>query len=128
MNRRTARAGFTLVEILAAMTFLGVLMPVVIGALLISNRAALVAERSTIAMQLGENRLAEMMLDDAWSSEGARGEFGEQWPGYRWELGKADWEAGAMTELTLAVFFQVQGSEHEVRLSTLASESLAATP
>lgn len=119
------RAGFTFVELLAAMAFLAILMPVVVSALLVSNRAAVIAERSTIAMQLGENRLNEMMLDGAWSSESGRGDFGEQWPGYRWELSKAAWEeSSAMTELTLDVFYTVQGIERDLRLTTLVSESL----
>lgn len=118
------RAGFTLVETLAAMAFLGIVMPVVISALLVSSRAAVTAERSTIAMQLAENRLGEMMLDNAWSSESTRGDFGEQWPGYRWELTKSAWESSTMTELTMDVFYQVQGSERDLRLTTLVNESL----
>lgn len=122
----TRHHGFTFVEMLASMAFLAILIPVVVSALMVSNRAAGVAERSTIAMQLGENRLNEMMLADAGTSESSKGDFGPEFPGYRWELKQADWESGAMTELTLNVFFQVQGQEHDVRLSTLVSESLTA--
>lgn len=122
MNRSCR--GFTFVEMLAALAFLGILIPVVVSALLVSNRAAIVTERSTIALQLGENRLNEMMLADDWTSESGRGDFGEQWPGYRWELTKADWETGAMTELALDVYYPVQGAEHSVRLSTLVNDSL----
>jgi len=43
----------------------------------------------------------EMMLGDAWTSESSRGDFGEDWPGYRWQMTQADWNSGAMTELTL---------------------------
>ena len=123
--KRSAQA-FTFVEVLAAMVFLGILMPVVVSALMVANRAAVVAERSTIAAQLGENKLGELMLGDAWTSAGTRGAFGADMPGYRWQLTKATWEAGAMTELTLEVFFKVQGTEHEARLSTLVDESLKA--
>ena len=122
MNR--GRHAFTFVEVLAAMVFLGILMPVVVSALMVANRAAVVAERSTIAAQLGENKLGELMLGDAWTSAGTRGDFGTEWSGYRWQLTKATWQAGAMTELTLDVFFQVQGTEHDARLSTLVDESL----
>ncbi len=118
------RRGFTFVEMLASMAFLGILIPVVVSALMVSNRAAGMAERSTIAAQLGENRLGEMMLADAWTSESGRGEFGESWPGYRWEMKQADWNAGAMTELTMDVFYTVQGREQSVRLSTLVNTSL----
>ena len=123
--KRRREHGFTFVEILAAMLFLGILMPVVIGALQVSNRAAVVSERSGVAGQLAENKLGELLLGDAWTSAGASGDFGTDWPGYRWELTKADWENGAMTELQLAVVFQVQGSERDVRLSTLVNESTA---
>ena len=122
MNR--GQHAFTFVEVLAAMVFLGILMPVVVSALTVANRAAVVAERSTIAAQLGENKLGELMLGNAWSSAGTRGDFGTEWSGYRWQLTKATWEAGAMTELTLDVFFKVQGTEHDARLSTLVDESL----
>jgi type II secretory pathway pseudopilin PulG len=100
---------FTLVEVLACLTFLGILIPVVVSALLTANRAGAVSERSGIAAQLGENRLGELMLNNEWSSASQRGDFGTEWPGYRWELTKADWGNGAMTELTLDVAFQVQG-------------------
>lgn len=127
MNRHRERA-FTFVEILAAMLFLGILMPVVIGALQVSNRAAVISERSGIAAQLAENQLAELQLDDAWTSAGSSGDFSAEYPDYRWELTKTDWESGAMTELQLAVIFKVQGQEHDVRLSTLVRESETETP
>ena len=119
-----SRRGFTFVEILACMAFLGILIPVVVSALTVSNRAAVMAERSAIAAQLGENRLNEMTLADAWASESGRGDFGAEWPGYRWEMKQGDWNAGAMTELTLDVFYTVQGREQSLRLSTLVNESL----
>lgn len=118
------RAGFTLVEVLAAMAFLGIVMPVVISALFVSSRAAVIAERSTIALQLGENKLNEMMLGGAWTTESGRGDFGDKWPGYRWELTKSAWESTTMTELTMDVFYTVQGTERDLRLTTLASETL----
>lgn len=127
MNRCRERA-FTFVEILAAMLFLGILMPVVIGALQVSNRAAVLSERSAIAAQLAENELAELQLDDAWTSASSSGDFGEDYPDYRWELTKADWESGTMTQLQLAVIFKVQGQDHDVRLSTLVRESETEAP
>jgi type II secretory pathway pseudopilin PulG len=123
MNRRAA---FTFVEMLAAMAFLGILIPVILSAMVSASRAGSFAERSTVAMQLGENRLNELTLGTEWSSAQNGGDFGADFPGYRWELAKNDWQNGAMTELQLDVFFQVQGNEHEVRLSTMVSESLTA--
>ena len=115
---------FTLVEVLAALAFLGILMPVVLSALLVANRAGLVAERSGSAVELAENRLNELMLANAWNSAASRGDFGADWSGYRWELGKKDWPTGeGLTELTLTVFFPIQGQEQQVQLTTLAAET-----
>ena len=119
------RAAFTFVEMLAAMAFLGVLLPVLISALLVSSRAGSVAERSTVAMQLGENQLNELTLGDAWTSAESSGDFGEDWPGYRWALTQGTWQNGEMTELTMTVSFTVQGQEHDIRLSTLVDDSPA---
>ncbi len=115
---------FTFVEVLAAMVFMGILIPVVVSALTLSNRAAVTSEREAIAMQLAENKLGELMIDNAWTSAGARGDFAPNRPGYRWEISQADWESGTMTEFTIRVFFQVQGREESVLLSTLVNESL----
>jgi type II secretory pathway pseudopilin PulG len=123
MKRRTI-AAFTLVEILAALAFLGLVIPVAVSAIMLANRAGVVSERSMIAVQLGENKLNELMLAQAWSTAESRGTFSDDRPGYRWELKKNDWQTGAMSELTLDVFYQVQGSEQSVRLSTLVNEEL----
>jgi len=124
-NASRPGAAFTLVEILACLTFLGILLPAVISALLVANRAGVASERCEIASELGQKKLAELMIDDEWSSATARGDFGVDWPGYRYELAKADWGNNAMTELTLDVFFPVQGQEHHVRLATLVNETIS---
>ncbi len=119
-----SRHAFTFVEVLAAMVFLGILMPVMISGLLTANRAGEAAERSTIAAQLAENKLGELMLGNAWSSANAGGDFGTEYSGYRWALTKPSWQTSTMTELTLDVFYKVQGTEHSARLSTLVDSSL----
>ena len=123
MNAR--RSAFTFVEVLAAMAFLAILIPVLVSALHVSSGVGSAAERSAVAVQLGENRLGELTLGDAWSSAESRGDFGTEWPGFRCELKKTDWQTGAMTELVMDVFFTVQGREQDVRLSTLVNESLS---
>ncbi len=115
------RRAFTLVEILATLAFLGLVLPVAVKAILMATRTAEIAERSQIAEQLGENKLAELMLADAWTSAESRGTFSDDRPGYRWELKRNDWETGAMTELDLQVFYPVQGSEQSLQLSTLVN-------
>ncbi len=119
------RSAFTFVEVLAALTFLGILLPAIMAGITHSNRASIVADRTAVAMQLADNQLNELLLNDAWTTADEHGQFGEDWPGYNWELSHTDWEGGGMVELNLTVTFQVQGKPREVRLTTLAIDPQA---
>lgn len=129
MKRAARQAGFTFVEILAALTFVGILLPTVVGALLLCSRISETAERSANAVQLGENQLNILLLGNAWQTGEARGDFGQDWPGYRWEMQQATWNSGgaqssnALTALTMNVYFPVQGQERSISLTTLANPS-----
>jgi type II secretory pathway pseudopilin PulG len=118
-----SNSAFTFVEILAALLFLAILVPVVTEALTIANRASVVAERSAIAGELAENKLNDIILTNAWSSSETQGDFGDDWPNYRWKLTQTQRSTDAMTELKMEVFFPVQGRDRSVSLSTLASLS-----
>ncbi|MCP5528438.1 MAG: type II secretion system protein [Verrucomicrobiales bacterium] len=120
---RAERGGFTFAEVLAAMVFLAVLVPVVIEGLTLANRAAEVAERKTIATQLAANKLNEIVITEAWSATNSSGDFGEVWPGFRWESTSRTWSEDAMTELAVVVTYAVQGRDYTVTLSTLVDTS-----
>ena len=119
---KSARA-FTFVEILACLVFLAILMPAVIEAIALSNRASVVAERSTIAAELAQNKLAEFTVPNASTATETRGDFGKDWPGYTWELSQDQWDLDAMSTLAIEVVFRVQGAEHRVRIEALVSGS-----
>jgi type II secretory pathway pseudopilin PulG len=127
-DRISSAFGFTLVEVLAALLFLAVSIPAILGALSISSRAAEIAERTSLAGQLAENELGELIVAQSGTGRMAetRGEFTDN-PGYRWE---ATQETGALSPsdmLTIRVFFQVQGKERSVALSTLLSSTSSTT-
>ena len=112
---------FTFVEILAALVFLAILVPAVLEGITLASRASVIAERSALATELAQNKLGELTLNDAWATGETQGDFGEDWPGMRWEATQSTWEMDAMSVLTLEVFFQVQGQEKSVSLSTLVN-------
>ena len=124
---RARSRGFTLIEILAALLFLAILIPAIVSGLSLANRASVIAERSSIASELAENKLGELLIDDAWTTAVAKGDFGKDWPGYRWELSKATWSVDDMIELRLDVYFPVQGRERSVRFGTLVSATTTQT-
>ena len=67
-RRRKSRGGFTFVEVLAALIFLAVVVPAIVTALTLSNKASEVTERSAAAGELAENKLNEMLTADAWQN------------------------------------------------------------
>jgi len=116
---------FTFVEVFAALVFLAILVPAIVEGLTTANRISVIAERSTIAGELAENKLNEILVDGtSQSSGGNSGDFGTDWPGYRWEMNQQPWDqdsVNTMTELSVEVFFPVQGAEHSFKLDTLVS-------
>ena len=95
-GRRTRAGGFTFVEILAALLFLALVVPAIVTALTLSNKASEFTERGGAAGALAENKLNEMLTADAWQAAGsaASGDCGPDWPGYRWEMTQSPWSGG----------------------------------
>lgn len=122
---RDPKAGFTFVEVLAAMLFLSIVVPAILTALTISNRASEMTDRGTTAGLLAENKLNEMLIGNAWQgASNTGGDCGAEFPGYRWELTQEQWTGdtvAAMTQLKVEVFFKTQGTEHGVALTTLVN-------
>ncbi|RJP26509.1 MAG: type II secretion system protein [Candidatus Omnitrophota bacterium] len=116
-------SGFTFAETLAAMLFVALVIPVALHGIAIANRAGVIADRKIVAVQLAERFLDEMILNESWSSCSTRGDFGEEWPEYRWEFIEETWPYDDMQMLTVVVWFKVQEHEYHVLLSTLVEES-----
>ena len=101
------------------MLFMAIVIPVTIEGLSVANRAGMVAERRRVAAQLADNMLTELLVTGQWSTGGQAGNFGEDHPGFRWELKTENWTEESMRLLTLRVWFKVQEKDYEVHLSTL---------
>jgi hypothetical protein len=121
MNIRRHKA-FTFAEVLAAITIVAIVVPVLTELLLLSGEAASVTERHEIATELGERMLNEWVVTGDWETITDKGDFGEEYAGYRWESEVGDWTEATMREVSIRVLFKVRGREHEIRLSTLAAE------
>ncbi|KPL09036.1 hypothetical protein AMJ85_07335 [candidate division BRC1 bacterium SM23_51] len=116
--------GFTFAELLAAMVFVAIVIPVAVHGLTIANRAGVVADRKRVAAQLADRLLTEIIVTDDWRDGNRQGDFGEQRPGYRWIIDNDAWEEDAMRMVSVEVFFEVQGREYSIRLTTLVEETV----
>ena len=115
---------FTFVEILAALLFLAMVVPAIVGALSVATRASEMAERSALAGELAQNKMSEFVTDNAWQAPPfTNGDFQGMYPGYKWELTTESWTGDpvntGVTALHVDVHYTVQGNDHTVRLSTL---------
>jgi hypothetical protein len=119
--RRGERA-FTFAEILAAMFFLAMVIPVAMKGITIASKAGTVASRKATATQLGDALLNEMAITDEWRGGSNSGTFEAPNEGFSWEIESSAWEQPGMTELTVRVRFMVRDLEDEVLLTTLVPE------
>ena len=117
------KQGFTFVELLAAIVFVAIVIPVAVRGITIANRAGVFAERQRIAAELADKKLTELTIADEWRYEREGGDFGEEWKDYRYIFKDEAWEMDTMRLVTVEVFFSVQNQEHSIRLSTLVAET-----
>jgi len=130
-NRTRNRAAFTLAEVLAAMLFLAIVIPVAVEALHISSLAGEVAARKGAAMRIADRVLNESLVTTNWTGSAQNGTVAEGAIDYRWTLSAQSWPQAqtqspvnsmiSMEMLTAQVTFLAQGKDYTVKLSTLAN-------
>lgn len=113
-------SGFTLAEVLAAMLFMAIVIPVAMQGLQIASRAGVVSERKALAVRLAESKLNELVVTGEWQSSSTKGTIYEGLQSYPWVLESEPWSVdGAMRLLTVRVAVPVQGQDYDVQVSTL---------
>ena len=114
------QSGFTLAEVLAALLFMAIVIPVAVQGLHIASRAGSVSERKALGARLAENKLNELVVTGQWQSAAQKGTIQEGLQSYSWQLQSESWaEDGAMRLLTVHVNVPVQGRDYDVHVSTL---------
>jgi Type II secretion system (T2SS), protein I len=112
---------FTLAEVLAALMFMAIVIPVAMQGMHIASRAGTVAERKREAARVAERVLNESIVLTNWSSAVQSGTVQEADREYRWTLRTEPWTESTMQLLTVQVTFPVQGKDYNVQMSTLAN-------
>lgn len=128
-RRHSQRSGFTLAEVLAAMVFMAIVIPVALEGLSVASRAGEVAVRKSQAALVGERILNEQIVMTNWDQAMQNGVVRQGVQEYRWTLRSQPWNLdanlGLMRLLTVEVNYAAQGREYAVCLSTLVD---SATP
>lgn len=120
-HRHCRRRGFTLWEVLAVLVLAGIVLPAVMRAISVTTGAASDARRRMEAASLAETRMDELVTTGAWQDENLSGDFGTDWPQYRWMAEVSDWDGLTLRLLSVHVQWTAKGVQREVVLSTLVS-------
>ena len=115
--------GFTLAEVLAALVFMAIVIPVAVQALRVANLAGQVGLRKAAAARVAERVLNESIITTQMQGLSQNGVVEEGQQQYRWTIRSEPWRYDAMLLLTIEVIFTVQGQKYDVRLSTLVNNT-----
>ena len=123
-SRRSAD-GFTLAEVMAALVFMAIVIPVALEGLSIATRAGEVAARKSDASLVAERILNESLVTTNWTQTVQSGTLRQGIQDFRWTLRNDPWtgdrDQTMIRLLTVDVAFAAQGKDYSVRLSTLAN-------
>ena len=82
--------GFTLLEVMVAMAIIAIALTAVLGSQSQSVSLASEAKFNTTAPLLAQSKIAEIEVAEQDDLAGGSGDFGEDFPGYTWELSVED--------------------------------------
>ncbi len=119
--------GLTLAEVLATVAIMAIVLPVIMQAISISTALASTTRLRSQATYLAEMKLDELVASGEWKTAALGGDFGAQWPGFRWESAVNDWDEADMRQLQVSVRYFARGQDREIVLTTLVYDSSAVT-
>jgi len=120
---KRAVGGFTLAEVLAALVFMAIVIPVAVEGLRVANLAGQVGARKVAAARVAERVLNELVVTGQWRQSTQSGTIQEGPQQYRWQMRLEPWNQGTLRVMTVQVTFPVQGQSYDVRLSTIVDSA-----
>lgn len=124
---RNSRHAFTLAEVLAALLFMAIVVPVAIDGLHIASLAGAVAQRKGQAARIAQQVLNESLVTTNWSQSLQTGSTIEGQREFRWTLRNDPWtqdpNQNMMQQLSVEVEFTTQDRPYSVKLTTLVDTS-----
>ena len=122
-----ARAGFTLAEVLAALVFMAIVIPVAVEAVRVAARAGEVGERKAAAARIADRVMNELLVTGTIQQTSQSGSVQEGTKQYDWTMSSEQWTEDAMSLVTVSVTFSVQGQDFDASVSTLYDTAQSTT-
>lgn len=120
MTSASTAKGFTLVEVVIATVVLSLGLIGALTAFSMASRVTATSRNDTIISLLARQKLAEVQLEhrNALTPGTTAGDFGEDYPDYRWQLTVEEPDELHVVQIHLAIFAPQAGRERETRFST----------
>jgi type II secretory pathway pseudopilin PulG len=126
-NARQSQSGFTLAEVLAALLFMAIVIPVAVQGVQVASRAGQVGARKADALRIADRVLNEIIATGKSQSSSPGGVVQEGSRQFQWTMQSTPWTEDEMNQLTVRVQYTVQGRTYDVDVSTLVDPNQNAT-
>ena len=126
------RRGFTLIEVLAAMALTSICLPIAMRGISVCANIAADAKHRAEAAGLAEAKLNELLATQQYQGGIMAGDFGTDWPDYRWSAELVNWASAkvndngngnTISELDIHVTWNGRANERSLTQSTLVYTS-----
>lgn len=117
--------GFTLAEVLAAMLFMAIVIPVAMQGLRIASLAGEVGQRKLVAARIGDKVLNELKVTGQLQNASQNGVVQDNGLNYNWSVKSQTWTEDTISPMnlvTLTVTYTAQGKKYNVELNTLVPQ------
>ena len=118
-NRRDQR-GFTLLEIIVALTIAALSLPPLLQAFSMGTKRQSMIENKTTALYLLKLRMSEIEMIGELEAGSEEGEFGSN-SRFKWNSDISESDTDGLYEVKVTVFWQEMGQEKSVELTTYIS-------
>jgi len=90
MTKKSATKGFTLLEVMVAVALIAIALTTLLGSQSQSVSFANSAKFETMAALLAQSKMSEIEMQGKDTLAGGSGDFGDDYPGYAWEVTVSD--------------------------------------
>jgi len=90
MINNMTNKGFTLLEVMVAVAIIAIALTTLLGSQSQSVSFANSAKFETMAALLAQSKMSEITMQEAGAITSDSGDFGDDYPGYRWEVNVND--------------------------------------
>lgn len=123
------KRGLSLAEALAALVFVGIVVPAALRCICTSLRLGSESAKKAQALLLAEGKLSELVSTGAWQNTELSGDFRstasglpfleEEGTDFRWIATVEDWLDSSLKQLTVTVYWESSRQIQELSVSTL---------